>query len=116
MGQFFYLNVDQSLLDEQSSLISAIIGTLNIGKPFTIDPTDKTTIAALVGIEGLIDALELQSDQPEHPDRPDPYKMSRSELKDFYNQETGEHLDEDVFGFSGWSIFDGQEFVAGYLN
>jgi hypothetical protein len=115
MSQFYNLIIGQSELDEQSSLIGGMIGILRSGNTVTIDPTDKTAIAALVGLENLLDELSVQSDQPAHPDQPDPYDMGRAELRDCYHHEAGEDLDE-VFGKTNWDLFDGQEFVANYLG
>lgn len=115
MTQCYRLNIDQSLLNEQSSLISVIIGTLNTGKSFTIDPTDKTAIAALAGMENLLDEIAVQMEAPAYPDRPDIYKMGRDKLSDYYLQETGDSLD-DVFGCGSWPLEDGQSLVADYLD
>jgi len=92
-----------------------MLDTLRAGSTLTIDASNKTSIAALVGLENLLDEIAVQMDEPEHPDRPDPFKMSRSELAAWYHQDTGDHLD-DVLGREDWDTFDGQEFVADYLS
>ena len=115
MSQFFNMRIGQSELDEQSSLIGGLIGVLRSGNVASISPTDKISIDALVGLENMLDAISDQMDEPEHPDQPDPFKMSRSELADWYHHDTGDTLDE-VFGSPEWETFDGQEYVADCLN
>jgi hypothetical protein len=115
MSQFFNMIIGQSELDEQSALVSGMLVTLRAGSTLTIDASNKTAIDALAGLENLLDEIAVQMDQPEHPDQPDPFGMSRSELAAWYNNDTGDHLD-DVFGCEDWDTFDGQEFVAAHLN
>ena len=68
----YSLIIGQSELNEQSALISGMLHRLTAGLPFTIDPFDKISLDALIGLENLLDELAVQSAQPEHPDQPDP--------------------------------------------
>ena len=116
MSQFFHLNIDESLLVEQLSQVGGMVGILRSGNTVTIDPTDIFSIGLLEGLEELLSEMAEQSDAPLHPDRPDPFKMDRDELADFYLQETGDSLD-DAFGCGCcWDTEDGQAFVADYLD
>jgi hypothetical protein len=115
MSQFFNMRISQSALVAQSALIGKMLTTLRAGSTLTIDASNKTAIAALAGLENLLDEIAVQMDAPEHSDRPDPFTMRRSELSDFYRDTTGDSLD-GAFGSSEWDTFDGQEFVANYLD
>ena len=47
--------LDESLVNEQSALISKMLVTLRAGSTLTIDASNKTAIAALAGLENLLD-------------------------------------------------------------
>jgi len=115
MSQFYHLNVDQSLLSEQLSLIGGMVGILRSGNTVTIESNDIFHAGLLEGLEELLSELAEQSDAPVHPDRPDPFAMGRSELSDFYHRETGNTLDE-AFYSPEWELEDGQAFVSDYLD
>lgn len=115
MSQFFNMKIGQSELDEQSSLIGGMLGILRSGRNVIIVP-DKTSLSALAGLENLLDEIAVQMDEPEHPDQPDPFKMGRSELSDYYYQETGDTLTEAFGCGCCWPLEDGREFVADALN
>jgi len=109
--QFYYFDVDSSLLDEQRALIGGMVTLLGLGKPVTTPPTDRET---LIGLEYLLDAIADQLDGVAH-NGPDPFKMGRAELVDYYNNDTGDTLN-DVFGCDDWELENGREHVAGSLG
>lgn len=118
MNPFFNMVIGQSDLDKQSALIGEMVEILRSGNTFTIEPTDKTSIAALTGLRNLLDEIAVQMDDPDDPDQLDnlePFDMERAELVDYYKRVTGDSLD-DVFGFSDWETIDGQTHVAASLG
>lgn len=115
MSQFYHLNIDQSLLLEQLSEVGGIVGLLAAGQTVTIGPDDKTALEAFEGVENLLSEIAAQLDAPVRPSLANLYGMDRAELSDYYEQMTGNSLD-DVFGYTLWPIIDGQAYVADYLG
>ena len=62
MAQFYHLDIDLSLFDEQRAILNGLIATLRAGHPATVSPTHKVSLEALEGLQNLLDAITDQTD------------------------------------------------------